>query len=94
MRNTVIDVIAGTTLKLTWINSGVTPDSISMNLLDRDEVVVSSSTPVSSGNGHYYALLQVPSSAAAWYVGRSIALVSPNSYVNRVLVRARRLEVD
>ena len=44
MQIPVLDVIAGTTLRLTWVNTGTTPSSLLMNLLDRDETVVGSVT--------------------------------------------------
>jgi hypothetical protein len=89
----ILNAIAGTTLKLTWVNSGVTPSDICMSLLDRDETVVSSASAVSSGNGHYFLPVYVPNSWQ-WYVAQSIAIVDARTYVNRALVRRWKLEVN
>lgn len=93
MQIPVLDVIAGTTLRLTWVNTGTVPTSLQMNILDRDETVVGSVTPVDSGNGHYYAPLYIPTSHR-WYVGRAIAVIDTRTYVNRVLIRTHQLQVD
>jgi len=93
MRTPVFDIIGGSTLTLTWVNSGVTPSTLTLNILDKDETLVSSVAPVSSGNGHYYAPLWVPSSDA-WYVARAVAVIAANTYVARALVRTAKLEVS
>ena len=87
----IVDVVAGTTLKATWINSGVTPSSLSSALLDAGDAVVNSATPVSSGNGHYFAVHFVPTSQP-WYVNRWINFTEGNTYQHRQLVRAHKLE--
>lgn len=88
-----LEVIARTTLKLTWVSSGVTPSDIRMCLRDKDEILVSSVAPVSSGNGHYFAPLYVPGSWP-YYVAESIAVIDASTYVNRAIVKAQKLEVD
>ena len=93
MKIPVIDVIGGTTLNLTWINSGSTPSVLRLSILDKAEALVSSVTPVDSGNGHYFAPLYVPSSDA-WYVARAIAVLNTNTYVSRALIRTHKLEVS
>lgn len=93
MRVPIFELVAGTTFKLTWVNSGVSPTDLSMCLLDKDETVVSSVTPVSSGNGHYFAPLYLPTSDA-WYVARTIAIIDTRTYVNRGLVRRYKLEAN
>jgi hypothetical protein len=89
----VIEAIAGTTLRMTWVSSGVTPTSIGFALRDKDETIVSSTAGVSSGNGHYYAGLFVPNSWP-WYVGESIAIIDATTYTNRALVRRQKLEAN
>jgi hypothetical protein len=93
VRIPTFEVLAGTTLKLTWVNSGATVTAISLSLWDRNEVLVNSVTPTNSGNGHYYAPLLVPTSDS-WYVARAVAVVDAATYVNRALVKCYRLEVD
>lgn len=93
MQIPIFERIAGTTIKLTWVNSGVTPTDIRMGLYDRNETLVSSITPVASGNGHYFAPLYVPNTAG-WYVARAIAVVDANTYVAKGFVKAYTLEVE
>lgn len=89
----VFEAIAGTTLRVTWVNSGVTPTSLALSLIDKDETLVSSMTAVSSGNGHYYAPVYIPTSDA-WYVAQSIAIIDASTYINRALVRRQKLEAN
>jgi hypothetical protein len=84
-------VLAGTTLKLGWVSSGTVPFLLTLNILDKDDTVVSSVTPVYSGNGHYFAPLAIPTSYP-WYVARSTAIIDSNTYVNRALVRTFKVE--
>lgn len=93
LRIPVLDVIAGTTLRLTWSSSGSAPSSLLMHILDKNEAVVSSVTPVDSGNGNYFAPLYIPTSDR-WYVGRSIAVIDARTYVNRVLIQTNKMQVD
>jgi hypothetical protein len=88
-----LDVIAGTTLRLTWTASGTIPTSLLMSILDKNEATVSTMTPVDSGNGHYYAPMYIPTSDR-WYVGRSIAVIDARTYINRVLIQTHRVEAD
>jgi hypothetical protein len=89
----VLEVLGGTTLKLTWTNSGVTPTSLAMSLLDKDETLVQSMSGVSSGNGHYYAPLYVPNSWP-WMVAQTIAIIDSSTYTNRALVRRQKVEAN
>jgi hypothetical protein len=93
MRIPTFDILGGTTINLTWVNTGSVPTSIRMCLLDKNDALVSSVTPISSGDGHYYAPLMVPTSDA-WYVARTIAVLNANTYVHRGLVRTHKLEVS
>ena len=89
----VVEAVAGTTLKLTWVTSGVTPTGIVANLINNVESLVSSLTAVSSGNGHYYGLMTLPNSDA-WYVNEWYAYIGVNTYVSRQLVHAHKLRVN
>lgn len=93
MRVQIIEAIAGTTLRTTWVSSGVSCDAISSALLTGSETLVSSIAATSSGDGHYHALHGLPT-PGGWYVNEWVARVGVNTYVNRQLVRANRLEVD
>lgn len=89
----VIRTIGGTTLKPTWVNSGVTPTSLSSALLDASENLVNSIAATSSLNGFFYALHAVPNTRA-WFVNEWIAVVGVNTYVSRQFINAQKLEVD
>lgn len=93
MRINVIDVIAGTTLRMTWTNSGATVDSIASRLINGSETIVNTITPVSSGNGHYFAVHPIPNTPG-WYVNEWVASIAANTYVNRQFVKAFKPEVD
>ena len=83
----VREFIIGDTVKLTWINSGVTPSSISAALYNGIETLVSSVSMTSSGDGHYYARITLPSSVG-YYVTESIAQISGYPYKRRQLIKA------
>lgn len=93
LRPNIVEAIAGTTLKLTWVTSGATVLPITSVLIDKTEAVVSSTAGVSSGNGHYYALHLLPNSTQ-WYVNEWFGFVNPSTYVSRQLVHAERLRVN
>ena len=93
MRIPTVEVIAGTTLRATWVNSGITPTSIGSALITGSETLVNSIPGVSSGNGFYFALNPIPTSGG-WYINEWIAIIGSNTYVDRQLVRSIRLEVD
>lgn len=89
----VVERVAGTTLKVTWINSGVVPGTICSTLRDRDEALVNSTAATNSGGGFYYALHGLPNSAC-WLVNEWIAVIGANTYVDRQFVRVLKPEVD
>lgn len=93
MRIQSVECIAGTTIRLTWVSSGVAPDTIRSVLLSGSETMVSSLGATNSGNGHFYALHPIPTSGG-WYVNEWVAVVGVNTYVNRQLVRSMRLEAE
>lgn len=85
--------IAGTTKILTWASSGTVPSAIECHLLDANDTVVSTATPVSSGNGYYYAPVTHPNSAC-WVVNRWVAVINANTYVYKQIGQGRALGVD
>jgi len=66
-----LEVVAGTTLRTTADLSGATASTITSNLISGSETLVSSVTGQSSLNGYYYALHDIPNSAA-WYVSQRL----------------------
>lgn len=93
-------VLAGDTRAYTWINSGVTPTSIIHAVYLRDatwpgsgtELLVSSKAGVSSGNGHYYSLVQV--ATPGMYLSEWNATIDSNSYKERLIFQADAKGVD
>lgn len=94
MRVNIIEKIAGTTIKVTWVNSGVTVSPLSSALLDRNEALVHSIAASSSGDGFYYALHPLPTSPGQWYVNQWIGVINANTFKERQLVKAIFPEVD
>lgn len=88
-----VEVIAGSTIRLTFRADGASASPISSALFSGSETLVSSIAAVSSGNGYYYALHDVPSTPA-WYVNRWVAFISPNTYRAVQYVRGVTPEVD
>lgn len=93
MRINTIECIAGTTIRTTWVSSGVAPGAISSALISGSETLISSASAVDSGGGHYYGLIDVPTSGG-WYINEWIATINSRPYRNRQLVRSVRLEAE
>lgn len=86
-----VEVIAGTTLRTTWVSSGVTPTNIFSRLSTGSaDTLVSSFAGVSSGNGFYYALHTVPNSGQ-WLVNEWQATIDGFPYFSRQLIWVREL---
>lgn len=84
MAEKVIDIILGSTFKVTWVSSGVTPAAISFSIFDGSESLVSSQSAVSSGNGHYYANAIIPDTyAPGLYAGQWLSTISGDVYKTR-----------
>jgi hypothetical protein len=92
-RQNIYEVIAGATIKLTWVNSGVTAAPICSTLRDKSDTLVSSVAATDSGNGHYYAVMQHPGSAQ-YVVNQWLAVINGNTYVDRQFGRVYTGEVD
>jgi hypothetical protein len=88
-----IEVIAGSTIRVTWVNEGSVALPISSALFDNEETLVHSVAAVASGNGYYYADHPVPNSAC-WLVNQWIAVINANTYRDRQFVHAVLPEVD
>lgn len=94
MRPPVIERIAGTTLRVTFVSSGSAPTVISSALIDKSEAVVNSTAGVNSlGGGQFYAVHQLPNSPG-WYINEWKATIQGNNYVERQFIRIRSMEVD
>jgi hypothetical protein len=89
----ILEKVAGTTLKATWVSSGASASPIISALFDGNEVLVSSVTAVSSQNGFYYALHLLPNTPS-WYANQWTAVINANTYVDRQFIKAVLPEVD
>ena len=87
------DYLIGDTVKMTWINSGVTPDSLIYSMFNGDETLVASGTMTSSGAGHYFAYVTLPDTPGL-YVGQTLATISTLPFKRRKTLRAVLQEVD
>lgn len=85
--------LAGTTRQFTWISSGSTPSPISAAIIDGGESVVSSSSMTSSGNGHYYISLTLPSTEG-YYVREYRATVNGLVYKDKKRFKVVQGTVD
>jgi hypothetical protein len=85
-------ILTEDTFKQFWISSGTTPSVISAAIRNGSDVVVSSGTGVSSGNGHYYRTTKV--STPGFYVSEWKATISGNPYRRRYRFKAILGEVD
>ena len=94
MKFPVLEAVAGSTLRLTWVCSGQAPSAIHSTLYDRNDALVSSMTAVDSGGGLFYADHFLPSSKGQWYVNRWYARLNVNTYVSVQFLRALWPEVD
>lgn len=83
----------GSTLRATFISSGATASPIYSALRDASDTLVSSVAATSSGNGHYYADLPLPTSAC-WLVNEWGAVINANTYRRFQLVEVVKIEVD
>ncbi|MHB1099293.1 MAG: hypothetical protein ACYCZR_07030 [Burkholderiales bacterium] len=81
------DLLCGDTVKIRWINSGVTPTTLIGAVYTGSETIVDSAAMVSSGDGHYYHLHTVPNTPG-YYVAQTLATISGKPYKNRAAYRA------
>lgn len=84
--------VVGTTIKQTYVNSGNTPTSINASVLTGSETVISSGTPVSSGDGHYYRMVTVNS--PGYYVSLWESTIAGKTYRKKDTFRVIVGDVD
>ena len=87
------DFLCGDTVKIRWINSGITPTTIIAATYTGSETLVDSGAMVSSGNGHYYFLHTIPNTPG-YYVAQTLATISSKPYKNRSQYRAVLKDVN
>ena len=87
------EFLVGETMKVLWTNSGVTPDALNVSIIDGDETLIYSADMVSSGNGHYYAYVQV-SCDPGFYAAQTNALISGMPFPRKQRFQTILLEVD
>lgn len=87
------DFLCGDTIKIRWINSGVTPTSLIVAAYTGSETIVDSATMISSGAGHYYHLHTIPNTPG-YYVAQTLATISGKPYKNRTVYRAVLMDVN
>jgi len=85
--------LIGNTLKVTWVNSGVTPSAISAAIYNGSDTLVNSVAMTSSGNGHYYSPYTLPNTPG-YFVAETLATVSSNPYKDRMRFKAVTGEAD
>ena len=81
------DFLCGDTVKVRWINSGVTPSTIVAAAYTGSETIVDSGAMTSSGSGLYYFLHTIPDTPG-YYVVQTLATISGKPYKNRTAYRA------
>ena len=87
------DYIAGDTKTFTWVSSDASPTSIHVAIINIDETVVSSATMTSSGNGHYYSFMSIPTTPG-FYVASWNATVGGSQRVHKRYFRCILGEVN
>lgn len=80
------DVTAGQSKLMTWVSSGATPSSISVALIDVDELIVTSASMTSSGNGFYHYTM-VMSYSPGFYRASFKAIVDGTPYIDEATFR-------
>lgn len=87
--------LIGNTIRITWVNSGITPSALIAAIYNGDEVMVDSASMVESGSGlgHYYHDHTVPDTPG-YYVAETLATINSKPYKSRVKYRAVKEEVD
>lgn len=88
----ILDMLAGTTLRTTWVCSASSPSPIYSSLLTNSDTMVSSFSAVSSGNGFFYGVHTLPNSDV-WLVNEWNATIDGYPYKSRQLIHVRKLEV-
>lgn len=79
MRIGIVEEFIGSTLRTTWVNSGVTYTQGYSALFSVDSTLVNSVAHVSSGNGFYYADHPLPTSRCS-LVNEQCGVTATNTY--------------
>lgn len=82
--------LVGDTIRISWINSGVIPDSIFTAITNESSMLVSSGPMISSGDGHYYYPFFIPDSGPQFFSALTTSVI--NSYTYRRCIRFQTLE--
>ena len=85
--------LIGDTVKVTWVDSGVTPTSIYAALFSGSETLINSVAMTDSGDGHFFGLITLPDTPG-YYVAETLAQIESFPYKRRVKVKAVLGEVD
>jgi H+/gluconate symporter-like permease len=89
----VVTEFIGSTLRATLVTSGATISPLSTALYDKNDVLVTSISMASSGNGFYYGDIPLPNSAQ-WMLNEFVAVINANTYRRFQLVNVLKPEVD
>lgn len=87
------EYLSGDTKRFTWVSSGQTPSPITAAVIDAKETVVSSASMVSSGNGHYYLNVTLPTTDG-YYVKETKQTMAGKDYRQREKFKIVLCEVD
>lgn len=93
-RLNIVNEYIGSTLRTTWVNSGVTASPISSALYNAtSNTLVSSVSMQSSGNGHYFGDILLPMSRQ-WMLNEMVAVIGVNTYRRFQLVYVQQPRVS
>lgn len=84
-RLNIVDEYVGSTLRTTWVNSGVAASPISSALFNSSGTLISSVSQSSSGDGFYFADLALPMTRQ-WLLNEQIGVIGVNTYRRYQLV--------
>ena len=79
MRIPVVEDFIGSTIRVTWVNSGVTYTGMFSALFASNSVLVNSVAHSSSGNGFYYADHALPTSRCT-LLNEQVGVTASNTY--------------
>ena len=92
MKIPISERIAGTTIRPTWVNSGVTPSDICSTLLGSGETLIDSLTAIQSGTGLFYGIHTLPRSPG-WFINEWVSVINARTYIDRQFIRGVHPEV-
>lgn len=85
--------LSGNTQIFTWVSSGQSPSPITAAVLDISNTVISSGSMTSSGNGHYYRNVTMPTTEG-FYIKETKATISGDVFRDREKFQVILCEVD